>query len=241
MIGSIALYKNKILRMIYARKEGIHPSAVKNLEVMEHIDRNTLIDETKYVVIDTELTGLDLKKGSIVSIGAVKMVGGRIDLGDIFYRLVNPETELTGQSIVIHGITPSEVVEMPEIDTALSEFLDFCGNDIIVGHFVSIDLNFINREMKRLYGFTVQNPAVDTYMIHEWMRQNDGDFSRHYGGMSEDADLFSIANKYRIPVSSAHNALNDAFVTAQLFQRFISFLPRFGVNTLGDLLRIGKP
>ena len=42
------------------------------------------------VVVDTELTGLDEKKDSIVSIGAVRMTGGRIELGDMFYRLVSP-------------------------------------------------------------------------------------------------------------------------------------------------------
>ena len=34
------------------------------------------------------------------------MNGGRIDLGDTFYRLVNPETSLTAESVIIHEITP---------------------------------------------------------------------------------------------------------------------------------------
>ena len=51
--------------------------------------------ECPYVVVDTELTGLDEKKDSIVSIGAVRMTGGRIELGDMFYRLVSPRTQLT--------------------------------------------------------------------------------------------------------------------------------------------------
>ena len=42
------------------------------------------LESARYVVIDTELTGLDEKKDSIVSIGAVRMEGGRIEMGDSF-------------------------------------------------------------------------------------------------------------------------------------------------------------
>jgi len=38
--------------------------------------------------------------------------------------------------IVIHGITPSDVSEKPRIADILSEFIEYCGNDVIVGHFI---------------------------------------------------------------------------------------------------------
>ena len=56
------------------------------------VDTSRLIRDTRFVVADTELTGLDEKKDSIVSIGAVRMVGGSINLGDQFYRLVSPKS-----------------------------------------------------------------------------------------------------------------------------------------------------
>ena len=83
-----------------------------------------LIDDAEFVVFDTELTGLDQKKDSIVSIGALKMKGGRIAVGNPFYRIVEPRTELTGKSIVIHGITPSETVGRPNMKALLPEFLE---------------------------------------------------------------------------------------------------------------------
>ena len=48
------------------------------------------VEKARYLVIDTELTGLDEKKDSIVSIGAVRMEGGRIGMGDSSCRLINP-------------------------------------------------------------------------------------------------------------------------------------------------------
>jgi DNA polymerase-3 subunit epsilon len=198
------------------------------------------IGEARYVVFDTELTGLQPKKDSIVSIGAVKMLGGKILLGDIFYRIVEPRTKLTGKSVVIHGITPSEVTECPGIATLLPEFLDFCGNSVMVGHFVTIDITFINMEMKRLYGLPLQNPSIDTLKLYTWIRQKEEQVCAYHGGLSDDTNLFSLAQKYAIPISKSHNALDDAFVTGQLFQRFISILPKFGIKTVGDLLNIGR-
>jgi DNA polymerase-3 subunit epsilon len=199
------------------------------------------VADGSYVVMDTELTGLNYKKDSIVSIGGIKMAGSRIELGETFYRVVKPQTAFTSESIVVHGITPSDVEQKPSIDSVLMEFVDFCKGCIIVGHFLFLDLMFINREMKRLTDQPFANPAVDTFKIHEWIRNINGNFSIHYNGVAEDKDLFSMAKKYQIQIVETHNALMDAFIAAQLFQRFLRYLPELGVKTIKDLLRIGRP
>ncbi len=203
------------------------------------VDEHALIAEARYVVVDTELTGLDEKKDSIVSLGAVRMTGGRIDVGATFYRLASPESELSAKSVVIHEITPSEVMEKPAIDAVLREFTEFCGDDLVVGHFVSIDLEFINREMLRTQGSALANPAVDTFSVHEWLRKR----SKAQTGDSRQAGfrLYDIVREFGIPVNGAHNALMDAFITAQLFQRLIPLLARTGVYEIEELLRIGSP
>lgn len=198
------------------------------------------LDEACYVVIDTELTGLDSRKDSIVSLGAIKMTGGRIDVGNTFYKMVKPGTDFTSESVVVHGITPSDVAELPSIDGVMDEFLAFCTGCVVIGHFLSLDLMFLNKELKRLSHGAFNDPIVDTCSIHDWITHQGGDFSRHFGENS-DKDLFSLAKKYGIQVTGAHNALMDAFVTAQLFQRFLSVLPKLGVKTIKDLVKIGRP
>lgn len=237
MINPISSYKNKVMGKFGSQKEN-EMFLGKHIDSDQNIDLSTPIELANYVVFDTELTGLNFKKDSIVSLGALKMTGRRINLGDHYYRIVEPRTELTGNSVVIHGITPSEASDWPDIKMILPEFLDFCGNSIIVGHFVSVDLNFINREMKRLYGSHLLNSAVDTFKMYQWIRQMEEKVCAYHGGLSEVTDLVSIAKKYDIPISQAHNALDDAFITAQLLQRFISLLPKFGVKTVRDLMRI---
>jgi len=204
------------------------------------IDEATPVKDVRFVVMDTELTGLDEKKDSIVSIGAVRMDGGMINLGDPFYRLVSPRTELKADSVCIHEITPSDVAEQPGIEAALDEFLDYVGDDVLVGHFISIDLSFLNREMKRTHGYELPNPALDTFSIYEWLQKR---------GRSRDCfttplvgyRLYDIIKCFDIPVSGAHNAVMDAFATAQLLQRFIPLLAEAGARDIGELLRIGTP
>jgi DNA polymerase-3 subunit epsilon len=210
-------------------------------ETEGRIDPHRSILECRYVVMDTELTGLDLRKDSIVSLGAVAMEGGRIIIGEQFSEIVNPAAALSSESVVVHGITPTEASMRPSIGAVIDHFLRFCEDAVVVGHFLSLDLGFLNKELKRLGARRFDRPVVDTLTVHEWMLSQGGEFSRHYNGACRDKDLFSLARKYRIPVSAAHDAQMDAFITAQLFQRFLQFLPDLGVRTVKDLLRIGKP
>lgn len=51
---------------------------------MQSDESGCALEETRYLVTDKELTGLDGRKDSIVSIGAVRMEGGRITRGNSF-------------------------------------------------------------------------------------------------------------------------------------------------------------
>jgi DNA polymerase-3 subunit epsilon len=204
------------------------------------IDGTTPITGARYVAIDTELTGLDEKKDAIVSLGAVRMTGGTVHLGETFYRLVNPGTGITAESVVIHEITPADVREQPGIETALRDFLSFCGPGVLVGHFVSIDLGFLCRDVRRIYGAPLENPVIDTFSIYTWLRhrmQTEDCFAAPEKGVA----LYDIAKCFHIGVEGAHNAVQDAFLTAQLLQRFLPLLQEAGARDIGDLLRIAAP
>ena len=205
------------------------------------VDPDTVITDAEYLVFDTELTGMKPRRDSIVSIGAVTMRGDRILVGRNFHRIVSPRTELTDKSVLIHGITPTEAAESPSIVKVLPEFLDLCRGKVLVGHVVSIDIRFINREMEVLQGAALTNPAVDTMSLYGFLRKKTGDYCAFHEGVPGRADLFSLCKEYGIPVTRAHDALYDAFVTAQLFQRFLAVLPEYGIHTIKDLKRIGKP
>ncbi|MBU1566083.1 MAG: 3'-5' exonuclease [Proteobacteria bacterium] len=198
------------------------------------------VQEIKAVVVDTELTGLDRKQDSIVSIGAVKMSGGRVEIGQTFYQLVNPRMQMNAEVVIIHEITPAEVLEKPDIGPVLSEFLEFCGKDIVVGHYIALDLAFINRELTATTGRVLENPALDTMsLMHFWRSNTPKQGPECFA--PKRFELVEIAKELGIQVQGAHNALMDAFMTAQVFQRLLPKLQALGIKTLGDLLRVGHP
>ena len=205
-----------------------------------HGGASPLVLETLFISVDTELTGLDPRKDDMVSIGAVRLQGGRLEIGGTFYELVKPTATLDSRSVVIHRITPSQIEQKPLIDEVLAGFLAYLGDAVLLGHCLSVDLGFLNREARRLRGAPIGNRAVDTLSIYGWLRHRQADhpaFQMPIPGIS----LFTLAKAFDIPVENAHTALGDAYVTAQLFQRFLPLLEEAGLTRLEDLLRIGDP
>jgi DNA polymerase-3 subunit epsilon len=213
----------------------------KQTTLKKRLDYRTPPAETLFVAFDTELTGLDFKNDSIVSIGAVKLQGGRILPAKTFYRLAQPDSKLKHQSVVVHEITHSDLEKASALPEVLEEFIEFIDDGVLIGHFVHIDLTFVNRALKKTFGCTLKNPAVDTSTLDDWLSENSSYMARHFHCKTLKTDLFSLAKKYDITVRKAHNAFEDAYITAQLFQRFIRFLPQCGIHTLKELLAVSRP
>lgn len=203
-------------------------------------EKNRRIEDAEYIVIDTELTGLNGKKDCIVSIGALHMRGGRIDLSNTFYRLVNPGMDISAESVIIHEITPGEVFEKPDIDTVIAEFLQFCGSDIIIGYCVDIDMEFLNREMKRASGSGLRNPVLDIQPLFEWARGKETFKNKTCAQLPGQYRLYDIARCFGIPFNGGHNAVVNAFITAQIFQRLIPVLAVSGIRNVGDLFALSR-
>lgn len=213
----------------WVRKPGGSPS---------ELDRP--LSDLRFTVLDTELTGLDTRRDDIVSIGALHMHGARIEIGNTFQELVNPKAVLDGRTVVIHGITPSQLEAMPPIGDVLASFLDYVAGTALVGHCLSLDLAFLNRDAKRMKATPLRNVAVDTLSMYGWLRHRSAGhpaFSIDRAALS----LFDLAAAFEIPVERAHTALGDAHVTAQLFQRLLPFLAQAGVHDLAGLRRVGNP
>jgi DNA polymerase-3 subunit epsilon len=203
-------------------------------------DGQSPLREISYVFFDTELTGLDEKKDYLLSIGAVNMVNGRIELGTTFYQLIKPRSFPNGHSVIIHEITPSEVIQQPEVGPVLEDFLNYINGRVLAGYYLTIDLGFLNREMRRIYDRPLDNPAIDTYRLYQWLHQNQPEVPS-FAVPAEKLDLYALAQTFDIPFSGQHNALEDALIAAQVFQRFLPWLNQAGVRTLEELIRLGDP
>lgn len=210
-------------------------------DLRKRLELNRGIKETEFVAFDTELTGLNFKQDSIISIGAVKLRGSTILPAHTFYRLVKPECELKHKSVVVHELTHTDLECAEDLLEVIGDFVNFAGDAVFIGHFVHIDLNFLNKPLQQAFNVSLKNPALDTATLHDWLYDNDSRFAKHYQGMTLKSDLFSMAKKYGVEGGKSHNAFSDAYITAQLFQRFVPFLPGCGIKNLRELLKIARP
>jgi DNA polymerase III subunit epsilon len=187
----------------------------------------------RFVVVDLETTGLDPKRDRVVSVGAFRIVDGRIRLGDVFSELVNPGRDIPPESIRVHAILPDMIRNARPAWEVFDDFLGFLGRDILVAHHARFDLYFINRVMRERYGFRLQNLVIDTILMCRYAIP-DPDFL----GVTREArrcSLDALAERFGLSVPERHTALGDALTTALVFQRLLPLLEAAGYRSLGDL------
>lgn len=198
---------------------------------------DSLILHTEFTVVDTELTGLNLLKDRVIAIGCIKMKGKTIKVGEIFYRTVNPNSGLKRDSIMIHELTPSELEVCPDITPIVKEFLSFVKDSIVVGHFVSVDIDFLRKEIYKKLKKKYEPLAVDTLVLYRWLIRK----GVLPDAFSKNVSLREVSLSLNIEQEKVHNAISDAYVTAQIFQRILVYLTELKINTLKQLLYIGSP
>ncbi len=190
----------------------------------------------RYVVLDTELTSLDRRTNRLLSVGAIAMQGASIRLGEQFYRVVRQDVQIPAESILIHGLRPVDIENGAPAEEVWNDLRAFVGEAVLVGHFFGIDRSVLRKEL-RLSGGGLNNSAIDTARICHWLESHRA----RYAGLEqseERLDLAAVAKRLGVEVHDAHHALYDAYVTAQLWQRFIPQLEAQDVANLRDCLRI---
>ena len=198
----------------------------------------TPLQQVRFVVLDTELTSLDKRTNRLLSVGAIAMQGGKIRLGEEFYRVVNPGVEIPAESILVHGLRPADIAAGESTQTVLRELGEFVQGAAIVGHFVGIDWNVLRKELGGA-GQALGNPVLDTAAAHRWLEQQE----QRIRGLDEPqglCDLATLAGEYGLEMREAHHALYDAYVTAQLWQKLLVRLERAGITTLGKASKLAR-
>ena len=162
-----------------------------------------------FVVFDTETTGRDPRTAELVEIAAVRLQDGKIV--DRFETLVKPTRGIVGKQI--HGLTEADVKDAPPATDAARAFLDWAGDDILVGHNVGFDIGFIESAVAD--GTRIEpGEYLDTLVL---ARAGYPDLDAH-----KLADLVAF---FELAVEPTHRALADAEATAALLGVMAEDLP----------------
>jgi DNA polymerase-3 subunit epsilon len=200
--------------------------------------KDTPLREVRYAVVDTELTSLDTKSNRLLSIGAVAMDGPKIRIAEQFYTVVNPGVHVPAAGVLIHKLRPNDVEQGIAPEQALAELRKFIAGRVVVGHFVHIDMNVLRKELGDQQ-HELSNPAIDTAKAHRWILQKSP-WCEDLEQQMANTTLAALAKIYDLDFHEAHHALDDAFVTARLWQKILAKLEGLKVATLGELLRVAK-
>lgn len=203
-----------------------------------------MAEEAAFVVFDLETGGLDPSRDDILSIGAVRMRGGRIEAGRAFQALVRPaRAKPSAESVRVHLLTPAQLADQPPLAEALPRFLDYCGDAVLAGWHVGLDMAFLKAWAKRLKLPKAPERCLDVLGLYLSIRGGRG--SQLLEDLPlKDATLYSVARALGIAPRGAHDALGDAYLTAQVLQRFLSIMrmSRQGEPLpLETVLRLGAP
>ena len=187
------------------------------------------LDEVRWVVLDTETSGLDPRRDRLLSIGACTIEGGGIALSGTFEVLLQQSHASAVDNVLVHGIGHrAQALGEPQ-DAALAAYLRFSGKDVVVGYHTLFDLVMIDRATRSQLGVRYQPASVDLALLLPVL-----------AGRADAAgwDLDRWLDRYRIDVFGRHHALADAFATAQLFLLVLQLARRQGLHRLRDLLRL---
>ena len=190
---------------------------IRNRNFFKDFDQSRPLSDYTFVVFDTELTGLNRKNDEIISIGAVKIKNLQIDLGETFHHYIQPQKLDHTEATLVHRITPEQLKQAPSLDDVLPEFLSFVGNDLIVGHYIGLDMSFVHRETQRRYNGTLVNPCIDTIRMARGYKRVMFGYYHEEGTSSSRLNLHDLSSEFNLPFFEAHDALEDAIQTAYLF------------------------
>lgn len=164
----------------------------------------------RYVVLDTETTGLDPNHGHrIVEIGCVEVLGRQIT-GNNFHTYLNPERDIDPDAERVHGLSRDFLSDHPVFAQQAQEFLDFVRGATVIIHNAAFDIRFLDAELERLQLGTFRDycpQVIDTLLDAREM------FPGKRNSLDALCDRFGISNAHR----TLHGALLDSELLADVW------------------------
>ncbi|WP_282031973.1 3'-5' exonuclease [Winogradskyella eximia] len=188
------------------------------------------LKDIRFIVFDTETTGLNTKEDRILSIGCVGIENFKIKIADQLESYVIQE-HFNADTVKIHGLLKEGTLSKLEEEEAIIQFLDFVKDAVLVAHHAAFDVAMINNALKRMQLPKLKNKVLDTG--HLFQKTKLDTTKEHFG-------LDELSKRFNIPLHDRHTASGDAYITAILFLKLIAILNNNEDLTLKSLLRSHK-
>jgi len=185
------------------------------------------------VALDFETTGLDLDRDEVISFGLIPILGGRIDLSGQLYQEVAPSVEPSRSSIPIHHLRAQDLATAPAMQEVADAFRGTLSGRFILAWAAEVEIAFLRKVFgggRRAW----RRRTIDVRTLIMAVEGPSGDVGRRPSNYA----LSAAATRFGVPVEQTHHALDDAFMTAELFLVAANTLEARGRGSIRDLLRI---
>ncbi|BAP42006.1 exonuclease [Pseudomonas sp. StFLB209] len=178
--------------------------------------------QQRWVVLDLETSGLNMNRDQVLSIGAVVIEDGAIDLGQLFECTIQRVDHKLSPAVLIHGLAPSAIAAGSEPVAALLDFMEFVGDSPVLAFHAPFDQHMLARALKESLDYRLQHTFFDVAEIAPMLCEQANlrkagldDWTRHFGLHAEER----------------HHASADALVTAELALILFSHARRQGIDS----------
>lgn len=189
--------------------------------------RRTPLDAQRFVVVDTETSGLDPQRDRLLAVAACAVQAGQLQIGEAMAARLRQERPSTEANVLIHGIGhgAQAVGERPE--DALAAYLRFARRDPLVGYHTRFDLTVLQRAARAAFGISYRPPALDLALLMPALEAQ---------GSGWELDQWLAHHSLR--AFARHDALADAVAAGELFLIALERARSRGLCTVGELLRL---
>ncbi len=184
-----------------------------------------LISKATFVVVDVETTGMSAIEDRITEIAMMKVKDGT--LVDEFSTLVNPLLTIPAHITSITGIDNVMVQNAPPAREVVPFIAEFLGDAIFVAHNATFDWGFVSHTARRERGIELDNQRLCTVKLSSRILP-------HLPSKS----LGPVAQHLDITIPERHRASGDAYATALVLVKFLSYLQKKeNFRTVEELLK----
>lgn len=175
------------------------------------------VDE--WISLDCETTGLNRRSDEIISIGAVRIAGNRILASEKFEVLIRPQRGVKAESVRIHRLREQDLANGMAIDDAIRQLLKFIGSRPVVGYYLEFDMAMLNRAVRPILGQGLPHQRIEVsgmYYDYKFSQLKRESYERQ-ANPHIDLSFATLMNDLGLPMRDAHDAINDAVMTAMAF------------------------
>jgi DNA polymerase-3 subunit epsilon len=179
----------------------------------------------KFIILDTETTGLEVQQGHrIIEIGAV-LLNDRKKSEEHFHTYLNPSRLIDEEASKVHGIMNEDLLDKPYFEDVAEEFLEFIDGSTLVIHNAAFDVGFLNNELKLA---SSKYPLLeDICEIEDSLAIAKDKFPGQRNSLDALANRFDISGYDR----TFHGALLDANILADVYMSLTGGQSKFEFDT----------